>query len=339
MVFDALCAIQTENPTESKEKLVVPMVPRSSSPVTVYVELPCIVEQAFSTIAWDDFDESGDTHDVSSRGYMAKDCDSEDYILDYAQEFSADSPQESSLSPAEFMPFQGCVIPPLTPQPDFFSEDRELTQYEGNLPVQNKANLEEMSQYHGCGLRYSDHQTLEDKQEEIESNKERNRHLKQLASRAKHLAVALEKLMTVSESNFSDAVTPHEDQPTLSPCKRQRLDEGYETESDSVEDMLRDVSTRCNAVLHRAAATGPKKIEADSIRMFGSFSGLQTSFSNSNTEKKHSLEEGEKGSSFKASVREHSTIKTQVFTHGHAFTTRTQLGGYCFRWVPNLNQI
>lgn len=37
----------------------------------------------------------------------------------------SDSPStlESSLSPAELVPFQGCVIPPLTPQWDLSPED------------------------------------------------------------------------------------------------------------------------------------------------------------------------------------------------------------------------
>lgn len=140
--------------------------------------------------------------------------------------------------------------------------------------------------------------------------------------------------MTVSDPNIREPVIPHGDKHFLSPCKRQRLDEGYETESsDSVEDMLRDVSTRCNAVLH-SAATGTKQ-ESDTIRMFGSFSSLQTSFSNRCSMKPDGLEVGESGSSFRASVREHCTIKTQLFAHGHAFTTRTQHGGYRFRWVPN----
>ncbi|XP_020773692.2 multicilin [Boleophthalmus pectinirostris] len=333
MVFDAFCSNPVVNATGRKENLVVPVVPRSSSPVTVYVELPCIVEKAFSTIAWDDFEDSasGETHDISPLGYRAKDCDSEDHALDYVQEFTADSPLESSLSPADLVPFQGCVIPPLTPQPDF-SEDSGLIRDEGNIPIQNKANWEKRPQYHGCVLGFSadnNHTVLENKQGETEGYKERNRHLKQLASRAKHLAAVLEKLTTVSEPNIREAVIPHEDHATLSPCKRQRLDEGYETETDSVEDMLRDISTRCNAVLHRAVDA-----EADSIRTFGSFSGLQTSFSNTSSEKMDTAEEAERGSLFRASVREHSTIKTQAFPHGHAFTTRTQRGGYCFRWIP-----
>ncbi|XP_033828349.1 multicilin [Periophthalmus magnuspinnatus] len=319
-------------------QLVVPVVPRSSSPVTVYVEFPCVVEHAFSTIAWDDFEESSsvETQDISP-ACRATDCDSEDHVLDYVQEFRADSPGDSNLSPAELVPFHGCVIPPLTPQSDFFSEDSGFIHDEANVPAQNIETWEEMSQYRGFVLGCSAdqnhklHKIHENKQGETEEYKERNCHLKQLASRAKHLAAVLEKLTTVSEPNLRKAVMPHEDHPpALSPCKRQRLDEGYETETDLVDDMLRDISTRCDAMLHRAAITGTRQSEDNSIRTFGSFSGLQTCFSNTSEKT-----EAEKGSSFKVSVREHGTIKTQVFAHGHAFTTRTQRGGYCFRWVPN----
>ena len=54
-----------------------------------------------------------------------------------------------------------------------------------------------------------------------------------------------QKLMTVRDPNEQEPVLSCAVKPSLSPCKRQRLDEGYETESsDSVEDMLRDISTR-----------------------------------------------------------------------------------------------
>lgn len=130
---------------------------------------------------------------------------------------------------------------------------------------------------------------------------------------------------------------PHGDKTSLSPCKRQRLDEGYETESsDSVEDMLRDISTRCNAVLHGTAAAGTKpQQESETVRMFGAFSGLQTSISKDSSVAVDGAEPEDSVSSFRTSIKEHCTIKTQVFPHGRAFTSRTQQGGYRFRWVPN----
>lgn len=138
--------------------------------------------------------------------------------------------------------------------------------------------------------------------------------------------------MTVTER---EQTPPLDDRPSLSPCKRQRLDEGYETESsDSVEDMLRDISTRCNAVLHISATTRQQGSEV--VRVHGAFSGLQTSFCSDNGGPVTDGAEPEGNIwSFRTSVREHGTIRTQAFPHGHTFTTRTQEGGYRFRWVPN----
>lgn len=149
--------------------------------------------------------------------------------------------------------------------------------------------------------------------------------------------VFFQKLMTVRDPNVGEVVMPCDDKTSLSPCKRQRLDDRCETEPDSVEDMLRDISTRCNAVLH-STTTGTRLLQdSETIHMYGSFSGLQTSVckeQNSSTRTDGVLAE-ENISSFRTSIREHCTIRTQVFPHGHAFTSRTQQGGYRFRWVPN----
>lgn len=129
---------------------------------------------------------------------------------------------------------------------------------------------------------------------------------------------------------------PCGDAASVSPCKRQRLDDVSEAESsDSVEEMLRDVSTRCNAVLHGSAARTNLQQESQTVRMFGTFSGLQTSNSKDTSLRTDGAEVEESVSSFKTSVREHCTIRTQVLPHGRAFTSRTQHGGYRFRWVPN----
>uniref|UniRef100_UPI0037E9BC0C multicilin n=1 Tax=Semicossyphus pulcher TaxID=241346 RepID=UPI0037E9BC0C len=322
------------------------LVPRSSSPVTVYVELPCIIEQAFSTIAWNDLEDCASVARPKSDSLASQmnesDADDQDFG-DYALDFMADSPAtlESSLSPAELVPFQGCVIPPLTPQRYMSSEDSfvHCSTEAGNLSAPDGALWKGIAQCQERAWRESEvnnqlQETLHRKQEEIDSLQERNLHLRQLASRAKHLASVLEKLMTVRDPNVREPVMPGGDNPSLSPCKRQRLDEGYETESsDSVEDMLRDISTRCNAVLHSIpTATRPQQ-ESETIRMFGSFSGLQTSFSTDSSVTTDSAEESV--TSFRTSIREHGTIRTQVFPHGRAFTTTTEQGGYRFRWVPN----
>ncbi|XP_070821508.1 multicilin [Chaetodon trifascialis] len=343
-VFGAICPNQMgqqgRRAAVSKKDKV--LVPRSSSPVTVYVELPCDIEQAFSTIAWDDLEDCASVvrRESDTLGSQVNESDADDQDFgDYALDFMADSPAtlESSLSPAELIPFQGCVIPPLTPQRYFSSEDSVVrsTTEAVDPSAQDGALWRGLAQCQGRALGDSMevnnqlHETLHRKQEEIDSLQQRNLHLRQLASRAKHLASVLEKLMTVRDPHVREPVLLCGEKTSLSPCKRQRLDEGYETESsDSVEDMLRDISTRCNAVLNGAQ-------ESETIRMYGAFSGLQTSISKDSSMATDGAEPEESVSSFRTSVREHCTIRTQVFPHGHAFTSRTQQGGYRFRWVPN----
>ncbi|XP_054467798.1 multicilin [Anoplopoma fimbria] len=322
------------------------LVPRSSSPVSVYVELPCVIEQAFSTIAWDDLEDCASAVRLQgdSIGSQVNESDGDEQDFgDYALDFMADSPAtlESSLS-AEMVPFQGCVLPILTPQ-RCFSSGGGLVHFstgEGAPPSQDGAPWQGIAQYQHRALGDSMevnkqlHETLQRRQDEIDSLQERNRPLRQLASRAKHLASVLEKLMTISDPHVREPAMPCGDQTSLSPCKRQRLDEGYETESsDSVEDMLRDISTRCNAVLHGANAGSRTPQEPETIRMHGSFSGLQTSVSSSSAADR--AEPDEIFSSFRTSIQEHCTMRTRVLPHGRAFTSRTQQGGYRFRWVPN----
>nr|XP_019954719.1 PREDICTED: multicilin [Paralichthys olivaceus] len=350
-VFGASCHSQM---TQHRRRAAVnrkdkARVPRSSSPVTVYVELPGIIEQAFSTIAWDDLEEcaSAVRRESNSLGSQVNESDADDQDFgDYALDFMADSPTtlESSLSPGELVPFQGCVIPPLTPQPEFSPEESLINPFKkaANPPAQDGAQWRGIAQCHGRALGQSVEinnqlqETLHRQQAEFDSLQERNLHLRQLASRAKHLASVLEKLMTVRDPNEREPVLCSGDRTSLSPCKRQRLDEGYETESsDSVEDMLRDISTRCNAVLHSTATATRTQQESETVRMFGAFSGLQTSISKDMSMRSDGAEAEESVSSFRTSIREHCTIRTQVFPHGRAFTSRTQQGGYRFRWVPN----
>lgn len=143
--------------------------------------------------------------------------------------------------------------------------------------------------------------------------------------------------MTVRDPNVRELVKPSGDRPSLSPCKRVRIDEGYETQSsDLVEDMLRDVSTRCNAVLHSSAAGTNLQQESKTVPcLFGTFSHFKASVTKEPNTRIDGAEPEESVSSFRTSVKEHCTIRTQVFPHGHAFTSRTQQGGYRFRWVPN----
>ncbi|XP_029017645.1 multicilin isoform X2 [Betta splendens] len=328
------------------------LVPRSSSPVAVYVEFPCIVEQAFSTIAWDGLGECASVArtDSDSLGSRVNESDLEDQDFgDYALDFMADSPAtlESSLSSAELVPFQGCVIPPLTPQQDFSLEESLVdSSTDADKPcAQDGGPWEGIAQSHGRALGNAMvvndqlHETLHRRREEMDSLHERNLQLRLLANRAKHLASVLEKLMTVKEAHVGETAAARGDNPSLSPCKRQRLGEGHDAPaSDSVEDVLRDVSTRCNAVLHGSAggtasgtARGGGAEESETVRVFGAFPGLQPLITSSTG----GAQTEDSTSSFKTSVKEHCTIRTQVFPHGRAFTSRTQQGGYRFRWVPN----
>ncbi|XP_023814710.1 multicilin [Oryzias latipes] len=244
---------------------------------------------------------------------------------------------ESSLSPADLVQFEGCVIPPPTPQ----RQENSGTQTSTGLSPTRTFYWENMADCHELALGKSLvfnkelHQVFHKQQEELDCLEERNLHLKELASRAKHLALVLEKLMTVRELHVEEAVMPCIDAPPGS-SKRQRLNEQCETDSsDSVEDMLKDISYRCNAVL-RNSSTGPgPQQQSEAIRVFGSFSGVQMSTLNEWSSTEDGAQAEECVSSFKTSVKEHGTIQTKVFPHGHVFTSKTQEGGYRFRWVPN----
>ncbi|XP_077417093.1 multicilin [Vanacampus margaritifer] len=315
------------------DKLVQGKVPRSSSPVTVYVELPCNIEQAFPTIAWDDLEDcTRKESDSLGSKLNASDGDEQDFG-DFALDFIADSPAtlESSLSPAELVPFQGCVIPPLTPQHVFPPEE--------SLAPPNSSCTHAEDGAHWTG--FSSGQTRIGRDLELnhqvpetlhrsDPSEERDLPLRQLACQAKLLASVLEKLMADREPDISKPAKPCGGKST-SPCKRQRLDDSCES-SDSVEEIMRDVSTRCDAVLRATVGASTPRRDSDAIPMYGSFSGLQTFVSNGS-----SSEAEEDASSFRTSVKEHGTIRTRVFPHGRAFTSGTQHGGYRFRWVPNHN--
>ncbi|XP_075325082.1 multicilin [Odontesthes bonariensis] len=349
LAFGAVCPNQMEQlgRRTAVKKIDKTPVPRCSSPVTVYVEFPCIADQAFSTIAWEDLEDCASEvrRERDSLSSQVNESDPDDqYFGDYALDFMADSASmlESSLSPAELVPFQGFVIPPLTPQRDFAPEDSLVhsNTETGSLHAQDGIPWRGMAECHGRALGRSVsvnkqlYDTLHRQQQELDSLEERNLHLRQLASRAKDLASVLEKLMTVRDPHVGAPVTSCGENDSLGPLKRQRLDVGYETESsDTVEEMLRDISTRCNAVLLNSATAPRQQRESETIRMHGAFSGLQMSTPSRLTA--DGAEAGDSVSSFKTSIREHCTIRTQAFPHGHAFTSRTQQGGYRFRWVPN----
>ncbi|XP_061672030.1 multicilin [Syngnathoides biaculeatus] len=309
-------------------------VPRSSSPLVVYVPLPCNIEQVFPTIAWDDLEDCT-TRESDSLGSQVNESDGDERDFgNFAVDFMADSSAnlENSLSPAALAPFQGCIIPPLTPQHVFSPDDGIAFPNSSCAHAQHGplwTDIRSCQDRMGCAMEV--HQEAADTfpRRQNDPSEERNLHLRQLACRAKLLASVLEKLMAVRDPEISEPVRPGEG-PSTSPRKRQRLTDRCES-SDSVEEMLRDVSTRCNAVLHATAGgCAPPKESDPYVPMYGSFSGLQTSVC-----KESPTEEEEDVSSFRASLGEHGTIRTRVFPQGRAFTSGTRQGGYRFRWVPN----
>ncbi|KAL0979875.1 hypothetical protein UPYG_G00191010 [Umbra pygmaea] len=333
-------------------------LPRCSSPVSVYVDrIPCIVEDAFATIAWDDLEDCASLikRDSDSLGSQVNDSEEDEQDFgEYALDFIAESPAtlENSLSPASLVAFQGCFIPPLTPERELSSGDQDKSYSPSDTALsqrhpENETLWRGMAQHHtrvlGHALETNSqlHLSVNKRNEEINVLQHDNVQLRELANKAKHLASILDKLMTVREPPIPHSDVTH---TLTSPCKRQRLDLDDNCDDTSppgsVEDILRDVSERCNAVLHHSTAQAPcpQDSQPERIMMFGQFSGIQTSRTTGGTVV--SMEATEEGvsnndSSFRTSIREHCTIRTQAFPHGHAFTSRTNQGGFRFRWVPS----
>ncbi|XP_059507462.1 multicilin isoform X2 [Stegostoma tigrinum] len=188
--------------------------------------------------------------------------------------------------------------------------------------------------------------TLKRKQYEIVSLKERNVQLKELASKAKHLASILDKLMKQECQNVNDTMS--EIFSSKLSAKRQRIEDNsfYNQGCDKVDEILKDISEKCSAALQTLSNTDSNCFRTkqyseelsynesqETINMYGTFNGLQTSIgchkvsSDSN--------ELDNDMSFKTSIRDHCTIRTLAFPQGNAFTTRTPNGGFKFRWIPS----
>lgn len=133
------------------------------------------------------------------------------------------------------------------------------------------------------------------------------------------------------------------------PVKRS-LEEFYpqttEQECNQVDEILRDISKKCNAALMGSVpseAKRPRLYSEDtidskdevttSIKMCGAFQGLKTSTGHCSLNLCNTnLEED---ITFRTSIKDHCTIRTLAFPQGNTFTIRTNEGGYKFRWVPN----
>ncbi|XP_040118465.1 multicilin [Oryx dammah] len=232
------------------------------------------------------------------------------------------------FSPSDILPIGPCLSPPLSPP-----EVPPPEQYWKEVADQNQRAL-------GDALIENNqlHATLTQKQEEIASLKERNVQLKELASRTRHLASVLDKLMITHSRDPGAATEPF----LLKATAKRSLEELFSAAGQNcaeVDAVLREISERCDEALqHR----DPKRLrlqpEAPSLdrrpgNLHGAFPGLRTDCSRSTLNLSHS--ELEEGGSFSTPIRSHSTIRTLAFPQGNAFTIRTANGGYKFRWIPS----
>ncbi|XP_058917118.1 multicilin [Kogia breviceps] len=238
------------------------------------------------------------------------------------------------FSPCDVLPFGPCLSPQALQSPPLRPPDvPPPEQYWKEVADQNQRAL-------GDALVENNqlHVTLTQKQEEIASLKERNVQLKELASRTRHLASVLDKLMITQSRDFGGAAEPI----PLKATSKRSLEELFSAAGQDcaeVDAILREISERCDEALQ---SRDPKRLrlqpEPPSTdgrpgNLHGAFRGLRTDCSRSALNLSHS--ELEEGGSFSTSIRSHSTIRTLAFPQGNAFTIRTANGGYKFRWVPS----
>ncbi|EHB17283.1 Geminin [Heterocephalus glaber] len=237
-------------------------------------------------------------------------------------------------------PFGPGLSPPLDPQalksPPLCPPDKPslpLEQYWKEVADQNQRAL-------GDALVENNqlHVTLTQKQKEIASLKERNVQLKELASRTRHLAAVLDKLMITQSREFGTAAETF----LLKATAKRSLEELVSAAGQDcaeVDAILREISQSCDEALENRDPKRPRvQLEPASAdgrpsNLHGAFRGLRTDCSPSVLNLSHS--ELEEGGSFSTPIRSHSTIRTLAFPQGNAFTIRTASGGYKFRWVPS----
>ncbi|KAG8519808.1 Multicilin [Galemys pyrenaicus] len=243
-----------------------------------------------------------------------------------------------TFSPCDASPFGHCLSPRLEPSalqspPPCTSNTPAPEQYWKEVADQNQRAL-------GDALVENNqlHVTLTQKQEEIASLKERNVQLKELASRTRHLASVLDKLMITQSRDCGAAAEPFLFKATA----KRSLEELFSAAGQDcaeVDAILREISERCDEALQsrdsKRLRLQPESGSRDCRpgNLHGAFRGLRTDCSRSALNLSHS--ELEEGGSFSTPIRSHSTIRTLAFPQGNAFTIRTANGGYKFRWVPS----
>ncbi|XP_059947682.1 multicilin [Mesoplodon densirostris] len=328
-----------------------------SSPVSVYEDPPDAEPAALPALTTIDLQDLADCssllgsdappsgNSAASQNHSqqtAADFDLQDF-RDTVDELIADSSSLMSpplaggdfpFSPCDVLPFGPCLSPQALQSPPLRPPDvPPPEQYWKEVADHHQRAL-------GDALVENNqlHVTLTQKQEEIASLKERNVKLKELASRTRHLASVLDKLMITQSQDFGAAA---ESIPLKATSKRslEELFSAAGQDCAEVDAILREISERCDEALQ---SRDPKRLrlqpEPPSTdgrpgNLHGAFRGLRTDCSRSALNLSHS--ELEEGGSFSTSIRSHSTIRTLAFPQGNAFTIRTASGGYKFRWVPS----
>ncbi|XP_065731451.1 multicilin [Phocoena phocoena] len=328
-----------------------------SSPVSVYEDPPDAELAALPALTTIDLQDLADCssllgsdappsgNSAASQNHSlqtAADFDLQDF-RDTVDDLIADSSSMMSpplaggdfpFSPCDVLPFGPCLSPQDLQSPPLRPPDvPPPEQYWKEVADQNQRAL-------GDALVENNqlHVTLTQKQEEIASLKERNVQLKELASRTRHLASVLDKLMITQSRDFGAAAEPI----PLKATSKRSLEELFSAAGQDcaeVDAILREISERCDEALQsrdpKRLRLQPEPLSTD-VRpgnLHGAFRGLRTDCNRSALNLSHS--ELEEGGSFSTSIRSHSTIRTLAFPQGNAFTIRTANGGYKFRWVPS----
>uniref|UniRef100_A0A8C5M9P4 Multicilin n=1 Tax=Leptobrachium leishanense TaxID=445787 RepID=A0A8C5M9P4_9ANUR len=362
--FDKICpntilSFSSRLCKKPEKKVPKRITPATSRPFSIYLDpSPKAVDAALTTIDWQDLadcdsviQQDAARGTLTQQGHCLQEGSQFDLqeFRDAVDNFIAD--QSSQMHTAIGTP--DYQMPPC----DVFSQCMPAPQHGHLMPINVQPlpitedywkNIADQNQ-HALGNAMVEnnqlHVTLTEKQEEITSLKEKNVHLKELATQAKHLASVLDKLMH-HRSPENRTLSPNPLSPR--PSVKRNLEEYYPQDSDQdceqVDDILREISKKCNAVLGTKTqeAKRAKVLPDDAmdcqeesisdIKVCGAFHGIKTITGHS------SVDFGDtdlEDFTFKTSIKEHSTIRTLAYPQGNAFTIRTAEGGYKFRWVPN----
>ncbi|XP_004678378.1 PREDICTED: multicilin [Condylura cristata] len=333
-----------------------------SSPVSVYQDPPVAEPAALPALTTIDLQDLADCSsllgsDAPPSDHSAASQDqclqtAADFVLqdfrDTVDDLIADSSslmspplvcEDFPFSPGEVLSFEHCLSPSLessalqSPPPHPPDVPAQPEQYWKEVADQNQRAL-------GDALVENNqlHVTLTQKQEEIASLRERNVQLKELASRTRHLASVLDKLMITQSRDCGAAAEPC----LLKATAKRSLEELFSAAGQDcaeVDAILREISERCDEALRSRDSkrlrlqSEPGSEDCRPGNLHGAFRGLRTDCSRSALNLSRS--ELEEGGSFSTPIRSHCTIRTLAFPQGNAFTIRTASGGYKFRWVPS----